>query len=240
MTEHASRRALVVRGGWPGHHPVEATDLFLPFLSTAGFEVTIEATPAVYADSELMASIDVVVQCVTMGEITDAACSGLREAVAAGAGLVGWHGGIADSYRGSADYLQLVGGQFAAHPGYVRPDGEDTAFVPHSIDFTALQHPITAGLTDFDLETEQYWVLADDYNDVLATTTQAVHEGDPWSRPVVSPAVWTRCWGAGRIVVATPGHDLDVLSHPTVRTIVERGMLWAARPPRTAQAGASS
>jgi hypothetical protein len=46
---------------------------------------------------------------------------------------------------------------------------------------------------------------------------------------VTSPAVWTRRWGAGRIVVTTPGHSLDVLEDPNVRTIIERGMLWATR-----------
>jgi type 1 glutamine amidotransferase len=90
-------------------------------------------------------------------------------------------------------------------------------------------HPITQGIGDFDLVTEQYWVLHDDYIDVLATTTQRVRPGDPWSRPVTSPAVWTRQWGRGRVFVSTPGHRVEVLEHPTVRTIIERGLLWAAR-----------
>jgi type 1 glutamine amidotransferase len=93
----------------------------------------------------------------------------------------------------------------------------------------AAEHPITEGIGDFELTTEQYWVLADDYNDVLATTTQAVREWDPWHRPVTSPAIWTRSWGKGRIFVSTPGHHVDVLEVPQVRTIVERGLLWAAR-----------
>ena len=33
----------------------------------------------------------------------------------------------------------------------------------------AAEHPITAGIGDFDLVTEQYWVLADAYLDVLAS-----------------------------------------------------------------------
>ena len=88
-----------------------------------------------------------------------------------------------------------------------------------------------AGLEDFELDTEQYWVLADDYNDVLATTTLAARPEDPWHRPVTAPAIWTRSWGAGRIFVATPGHSLDIVDHPTVRTVIERGLLWAAREP---------
>jgi type 1 glutamine amidotransferase len=31
------------------------------------------------------------------------------------------------------------------------------------------------------------------------------------------------------VFVATPGHCVDVLDHPTVRTLVERGLLWACR-----------
>ena len=86
-----------------------------------------------------------------------------------------------------------------------------------------------AGLDDFELYTEQYWVLADDYIDVLATTTLAARPEDPWHRPVVSPAIWTRTWGEGRIFVCTPGHRVEVLQDENVRTLVERGLLWASR-----------
>ena len=92
-----------------------------------------------------------------------------------------------------------------------------------------VDHPITRGIGDFDLVTEQYWVLADDYIDVLATTTQKVRVWDPWNREVTSPAIWTRQWGKGRIFVSTPGHNLEVLRDGNVRTIIERGLLWASR-----------
>jgi uncharacterized protein len=226
--------ALVVRGGWEGHRPVEATDLFLPFLSGHGFDVRISDSPGVYGDAALMAGTDLIVQCVTMSEIEREALDGLRAAVAAGAGFTGWHGGIADSFRASSDYLQLVGGQFATHPGKepgARCGDETDNFLPHTVDLTPLgrEHPVTAGLDDFELTTEQYWVLHDDLIDVLATTTHPVRPWHPWRRPITSPAIWTRQWGAGRIVVTTPGHSLDVLSHPSVRTVIERGMLWASR-----------
>ncbi|MEV7228110.1 ThuA domain-containing protein [Polymorphospora sp. NPDC051019] len=234
MNSTTTRSALVVRGGWEGHRPVEATDLFLPFLHERGFTTRIEDSPAIYADTGYLATVDLVVQCVTMSRIEADQLAGLRSAVAAGTGLAGWHGGIADSYRDSSDYLHLIGGQFACHPG--RPphesvEGEANNFVPYTVNIrpAAADHPIVAGLADFDLVTEQYWVLSDDYVDVLATTTQKVRPGDPWHREVTSPAVWTRRWGRGRIFVATPGHSLDVLGHPSVRTIIERGMLWASR-----------
>jgi len=231
----SERRALVVRGGWDGHQPVEATDLFIPHLKDNGFAVRVEDSPAPYADAELMAGTDLIVQCMTMSTITKEEVTGLVAAVEAGTGLAGWHGGIADAYRASADYLQLVGGQFAAHAAREAPaarTGEQSDnYVPHRIEMTATgaDHPITKGVAGFDLVTEQYWVLADDYNDVLATTTTAVRPWGQWSRPVTAPAIWTRQWGRGRVFVATPGHRVEILQDPNVRTIVERGLLWAAR-----------
>ncbi|GAA2719107.1 ThuA domain-containing protein [Cellulomonas aerilata] len=231
----STRQALVVRGGWDGHQPVEATELFIPHLTANGFEVRVEESPDVYADAATMAGVDLVVQCMTMTTIEREPLAGLVAAVEAGTGLAGWHGGIADSYRASADYLQLVGGQFAHHAAAAPPEGrtgeQSDNYVPHRVEMTpaGAEHPITAGVGDFELTTEQYWVLTDDYNDVLATTTTAVRPWGPWNRPVTCPAIWTRQWGRGRVFVSTPGHRVEVLTDPNVRTIIERGLLWAAR-----------
>ncbi|MFC3492556.1 ThuA domain-containing protein [Glycomyces rhizosphaerae] len=230
----SERTALIVRGGWEGHAPVEATELFLPFLKEHGYEVRIEESPGVYADADAMAATDLIVQSMTMSEISHDQVMGLRAAVAAGTGMAGWHGGIADSYRNSSDYLQLIGGQFATHPskepGACKGSQEDN-YLPYTVELTELgrEHPVMDGIADFDLDTEQYWVLHDDLIDVLATTTHPVQPYHPWHRPITSPAVWTRLWGEGRVFVATPGHSVDVLQDDNVRTIIERGMLWATR-----------
>jgi uncharacterized protein len=217
-----NRRALVVRGGWPGHVPVEATDLFVPYLKDAGFDVTVEDSLEPYADTAFTAEIDLIVQCWTMGEILPDEMRGLRAAVAAGTGFAGWHGGIVDSFRMATDYLQLVGGQFAAHPHDLRE--HTVEIVPERAD-----HPIVAGVGTISLNSEQYWMLTDSNSDVLATTTIFPQDDDPWSEPIVSPAVWTRRWGSGKVFVCTPGHHLGDLETPAIRTIIGRGLIWAAR-----------
>jgi uncharacterized protein len=232
--DRMTRRALIVRGGWAGHSPVETTEEFVPFLQEQGYEVRIEESPEVYEDAALLAGTALVVQSTTMSEIGKDAARTLIDAVAGGLGFAGWHGGIADSFRANSDYLHLVGGQFATHPSKA-PDervGDQTDnYLPYTVQITDLgrQHPITKGLDDFTLETEQYWVLHDDLIDVLATTTHPVQPYHPWHRPVVSPAVWTREWGQGRVFVATPGHTVEVLRDTNVRSIIEKGMLWASR-----------
>ena len=229
-----ARKALVVRGGWDGHMPVETTALFIPFLEANGFDVRVEDGTAVYADADVMDTIDLIVQVVTMSTIEPEEFAGLQRAVLNGTGMAGWHGGIADSFRNNADYLHMIGGQFAHHAGKdpaERIGEQSDNYIPYTVQITELgkKHPITQGIEDFDLVTEQYWVLSDEYNDVLATTTQAVRPWDAWNRPVTAPAIWTRQWGEGRIFVSAPGHRIEVVEDPNVRTIIERGLLWAAR-----------
>ncbi len=223
MDSMRTRQALVVRGGWEGHQPVAATERFIPFLEEHGFAVEVHDGPEVYADADTLAATDLVVQCYTQGEATDEQVLGLSSAVTAGTGLAGWHGGICDSFRGSPDYLHLTGGQWAAHPG---------GFVDHDVEVVPEKagHELVAGLSPrWSLNTEQYWVLADALNDVLATTTFGVRDDTPWREPLTSPAVWTRRWGAGKVFVSTIGHKLEDLDHPDVRTLTERGLLWASR-----------
>jgi type 1 glutamine amidotransferase len=222
MEHDRSRQALIVRGGWEGHSPVEATERFIPFLKENGFAVEVHDTPEIYTDADKLAATDLVVQCYTQGTATDEAVNGLSAAVRAGTGLAGWHGGIVDSFRGSPDYLHLTGGQWAAHPG---------GFVDYAVDVVPerADHPIVAGLSHWELNTEQYWVLTDELNDVLASTRFSVGPDTPWREELVSPAVWTRQWGQGRVFVSTIGHKLDDLDHPDVRTLTERGLLWASR-----------
>ncbi|MER7892087.1 ThuA domain-containing protein [Micromonospora sp. NPDC094482] len=218
----AERHVLVVRGGWEGHQPAETTDSFLPFLRANGFTVEVSDDLAVYADAGRLARTDLVVQCWTMGTATEEQIAGLVAAVRGGTGFAGWHGGIVDSFRASTPYLQLTGGQFAEHPG---------GFVDHEIEVVPerADHPIVRGLHRWTQRTEQYWMLTDAGNDVLATTRFPATADTPWRQDVVSPAVWTRQWGLGRVFVSTIGHQLEDLDRPEVRGLTERGLLWASR-----------
>lgn len=216
------KRALIVRGGWEGHDPVAATDRFLPFLHDRGYRVRTAESLDVYEDTSELAATDLIVQCWTMGEVTPAQAAGLSGAVHAGTGLAGWHGGICDSFRDNADYQLLTGGQFVMHP---------EGFHDHTLDVTALSHPVTSGLpARITVHTEQYYVHIDPAATVLATTTFADRPGLPAGiTGVTSPAVWTRTWGLGRVFVSTTGHKVEDFDTPELRTLTERGLLWASR-----------
>lgn len=214
------RQALVVRGGWRGHHPITTTNLFIPFLSDHGFHVLVEDSLEVYEDEELLQQTDLIVQCWTGGDITRAETAGLMAAVQAGTGLAGWHGGIVDAFREDLDYQLLIGGQFVM-------DAEEPAQQRMRLSAEHADHPVITGIDDFDLYTRPYWTHNDPMNDVLASVTFDADERR--SRPTAIPAVWTRTWGKGRVFVSTVGHDPDDLRVPEVRAITERGLLWASR-----------
>jgi type 1 glutamine amidotransferase len=227
------KRALFVRGGRPAHQPIETTEHFRAFLEAEGYEIIVSGTPDIYSDVKIMDSIDLIVQCIE-SEINEASVNGLIQAVENGTGFIGWHGGVLVGFTQSESYYQLIGGKFVAHPAKpaeLRNGSEADFFIRHSIEFTQLgkEDPITRGIPDFELTTEQYWLLTDSYNKVLATTTQSTSSDVPWKSPVTSPAIWTRQWGEGRIFICSPGHNLEVVSQPQITQIIQNGALWATR-----------
>jgi type 1 glutamine amidotransferase len=213
------KAALFVWGGWEGHEPKQCVDIFAPWLRDQGYEVEIADTLDVYLNQEKMKSLSLIVQVWTMGTITREQEQGLLDAIASGVGFAGWHGGMADSFRNSTDYQFMVGGQWVAHPGGI---------IDYEVHIVKPDDPIVAGLQDFKMHSEQYYMHVDPSNEVLATTTFS-GEYVPWIAGVVMPVVWKRRWGQGRVFYCSLGHvakDFDVLE---ARTIVQRGMLWASR-----------
>jgi hypothetical protein len=212
-------KALIVRGGWEGHEPVACTELFRDFLECNGFTLRIADTLDVYTDHSILDETDLIVQCWTRGRLTEDQANGLVERVAAGAGFAGWHGGVLAVGYEASRYQYMVGGRFLFHPG---------GFVDHTIDIAGA-HSITEGLTSYDVHTEQYYCHVDPTLEVLATTTFRGNAEAPETAGTVMPVTWARPFGAGRVFVTTLGHGpADLLVGPT-RTMIERGLLWAAK-----------
>jgi type 1 glutamine amidotransferase len=212
------RKALFVYGGWPGHEPEKCRDLFVPWMKSLGWDVTVSDTQDVYADKELMGSLDLVVQIWTMGTIGPENLAGLLGAVRGGVGIAGWHGGLGDAYRQETEYQFMVGGQWVAHPGNV---------IDYTVEIVDEEDPITAGLADFKMHSEQYYMHVDPNNTVLATTT---FSGDhaPWIDGATMPVAWKKVYGKGRVFYTSLGHVAKDFEVPEALTIMRRGILWAS------------
>jgi len=213
------KKALMVWGGWDGHEPKQCVDIFAPYLRDQGYDLEISTSLDAYLDSAKMQSFSLIVPIWTMGTITHEQETGLLEAVKSGIGIAGWHGGMGDSFRNNTEYQFMVGGQWVAHPGGV---------IDYDVNIINHIDPITAGLPDFHMHSEQYYMHVDPSNEVLATTTFG-GEHAPWIKGTVMPVIWKRMWGAGRVFYTSLGHVAKDFNVPEARTIVQRGMLWASK-----------
>jgi type 1 glutamine amidotransferase len=218
--------ALMVWGGWEGHEPEKAVGLFAPLLRAAGLRVDVQPGIEIYADLERLRQYDLIVQAVTWSTITGEQEKNLLDAVAGGVGFGGWHGGVLDSFRNHTNYQFMAGAQYVAHPGGIRD-------VP--IHFVDLDHPITAGLPDFTVRTEHYFMTVSPDNHVLAATTFDGLDA-PWIAGAVMPVAYVRPYGNGRVFACSLGHSPAEFDQPEARELVRRGLLWAAqKPPVAAQ-----
>jgi hypothetical protein len=210
--------ALICWGGWEGHTPFASASLFADLLREAGYSVELADTLDAYLDPALP-TLDLIVPVWTMSTITREQERGLLDAVAAGVGIGGWHGTMADSFRNSTEYQFMVGGQWVAHPGNI---------IDYTVQITRHDDPITEGIADFAMHSEQYYLHVDPANEVLATTT-FTGEHAPWIAGTVMPVVWRRHWGKGRIFYCSLGHTVADFAVPEARELVRRGLLWASR-----------
>ena len=216
---------MIVWGGLEVHEPEKCVDIFAPMLEGEGYEVTVSEDLDTYKDRDLMLAQDLIVPTWTDGTIEGDQEKGLLDAIASGVGVAGWHGCMGDSFRNNDRYQFMVGGQWVAHPDNI-------------IDYTVhivSDDPIVAGLDDFAMHSEQYYMHTDPGNEVLATTTFEGREslitnfGHVTLRRTVMTVVWKRQWGEGRVFYSSLGHVAKDFDVSEAREIQRRGMLWASR-----------
>jgi hypothetical protein len=211
------KKVLFVWGGWMGHEPDKCRDIFVPWLKSEGALVTLSDTLESYVNYDLKKDFDLIIQTWTMGQIEGPQEKALTEAVAAGTGIAGWHGGLGDSFRNNTEYQFMVGGQWVAHPGGV---------IDYRVNIVDHEDPVTKGLSDFDMHSEQYYVHVDPNIKVLATTTFS-DKNSGWIGGNVIPVAWKKYYGKGRVFYSSLGHVADDFKVPQAFEIQKRGILWA-------------
>jgi type 1 glutamine amidotransferase len=214
-------KALVTWGGWEGHEPEKVGPMFADWLREAGMEVTLTDSLACFDDAEALKAYDLIVPVWTMSKIEKQQALNACAAVAAGTGIAGCHGGMCDAFRENVDWQFMTGAQWVAHPGN---DGVEYGVRMVSDD------PLVAGVGDFTVKTEQYYLHVDPAVKVHAVCDFPVVEG-PHSvnGPVAMPVVFTKGYGKGRVYYNALGHQKNVIDHGPAAELMRRGLLWAVR-----------
>jgi uncharacterized protein len=220
----SKKNALIVWGGWEGHEPENVADFFRELLEAEGYNVTVSSSMDSFADEALVFAQDLLVPVITMSEITEAQFKPVQKAVnELGIGIAGCHGGMCDAFRTNTEWQFMTGSQWVSHPGN---DG-----TKYTVNITSLSHEITAGLSDFEVVSEQYYMHVDPGVQVLATCDFPLPgvDGPHTANPCKMPQVYTKMYGKGRVFYNALGHQRNVLEAETPRELMRRGFLWATR-----------
>ncbi|WP_380680849.1 DUF7133 domain-containing protein [Salinigranum sp. GCM10025319] len=143
------------------------------------------------------------------------------EFVENGGGFVPIHSASA-CFTESEAYMNLVGGQFAAH--------NVSTF---TTEFAQPDHPILANLDPIETEDESYrhTNLNDDINvlayaqfpesDSIPEIDDGREQGEPWS--------WTRTQGDGRVFYTAWGHGRGPWAEPGFKALIENAIRWVTK-----------
>ncbi len=200
-------RLLFMRGGghdWKGFTPVlvEVLD------KTGDFDVAL-TEDLDDLKAEHLKSFDLVLFYGSGRDFTDPEQEqGLAEFVRKGGGLAGIH--ATDAFKKSDLYWELFGGRFAGHGGGTFP-----------VRICDKEHPITAGLKDFEITDETY---RHHYhkNLCMRCLVRMDRGGERQSM------AWVRPYGKGRVFNTSLGHGKPAWTHPQFQRLVVRGLYWAA------------
>ncbi|MCW1924190.1 ThuA domain-containing protein [Luteolibacter arcticus] len=145
-----------------------------------------------------------------------------------------------DQRKSIEGYVEKGGGVVLVHDaitasGWVKGEANRwSGTVPLFFTPPGREHPLTKGISNFDIEDEMIHGLEVAAGDHVLTTTWSPnrkHMKGTVPQPYVygvSPVVWTEARGKGRVVYFVPGKRPETRAHPAIRTMMRRSLLWAA------------
>ena len=214
----ADKKVLVVWGGWEGHKPELFASHVENWLITEKADYKINNGLDAYDDYDELIKYDLIIQSVTMDEISKEQEENLLKAVLSGVGIAGAHGGLVDSFRKNTNYQFMIGGQWVAHPGNI---------IKYKVKM--LEDELTSGLSDFEIVSEQYYMHYDPNVKIIAET-KFNDEIYPWINNVVMPIAWKKMYGKGKVFFISIGHDPDeFMVYKDGWELLIRGFMWAVR-----------
>jgi type 1 glutamine amidotransferase len=155
----------------------------------------------------------------------------LLDFVRGGGGLVVMHGG-ADANHAWRDYVDMVGGEFVAHPF----NNSDWPLFPFPLVNEDATAPMTAHLPRNFVKQDELYVVRNfsrDESQVLVSIDKdqldmsRVPQALPPNRDV--PIVWIKQYGKGRVFVSTFGHGKEAFDDPDIARLYTEGVKWALR-----------
>lgn len=214
-------KVLVVTGGHDFEHK--------PFMSLfKGYDDIEYVEARLKDDSEIFEDIsgwdyDVMVLFNMTQKISPKRQENFKKLVKDGVGVVALHHCMG-SFQQWPEYIKIIGGRYnltASEQGGIK---RQASTYKYDMDFTIhiedRKHPITRGLSDFQVHDETYKNCSFEKDNHLLLTTN-----HPDSDRYLG---WVRNYGRGKVCFIMVGHGPSIYAHPTYRQLVARAIRWSA------------
>jgi type 1 glutamine amidotransferase len=143
-----------------------------------------------------------------------------------GIGLVVLHHAIVN-YQSWPEFERIIGGTYP-EPQDKKGAVTEKLGYEHDVDIPvqilAKDHPVTAGLSDFDLNDEIYWGYRTSADITPLLTTTHPKSG--------KPLAWARTEGKSRVVYLQLGHGPTAFKNSNYRKLVAQAIQWTAKTPK--------
>jgi type 1 glutamine amidotransferase len=213
-------RILVITGG----HDYQK-EKFNEMLASLGSNITYQIAefPAAYEMflPQNRDKYDVLVFYHMWQDITEAEAKNFSDCIKEGKPLVVLHHSIC-AYDNWPEYVNIIGGKYFHKPTVINGKEYPACSYIHDVRFrvkiTDKNHPVTAGLSDFEIFDETYkgYYVEPGVTPLLSTDEQS-------STPVIG---WAKKYGKARVVTIQSGHDVPTFENPGFRKLLKQSIEW--------------
>jgi len=215
-------RVLVVTGG----HGFEKEPFFKLFKDNPdlAFQAVEHPNAQALLKADAAKQYDVIVLYDMQQEITDDAKADFLARLKEGKGLVVLHHAIAD-YQQWPEYWKVIGARYYLQKTVVDGVEKARSAYKHGVDFKIhvadKKHPVTRGVSDFNIHDETYRLfdVAKDCHPLLTTE-------EPESNRIIA---WAKTYKKARVVYIQCGHDHFAFENPNYQQLLRQAIRWTAR-----------
>lgn len=169
------------------------------------------------------ATYDVIVCYDMWQKISEETKSDLKNLLKQGKGLVVLHHALAN-YQDWPEFARIAGGQYVLPKKGQKPGPKDSTY-KHDVIFKVHiedpSHPITQGLSDFEIHDETYGNLT-----VNADAHPLLSTDEPTSNKLIG---WCKQYESSRVAAIQLGHDHLAYENPHFRQLLRQAIGWVAK-----------
>ena len=154
-------------------------------------------------------------------DITEEQKKIFSECIGNGKPLVALHHSIC-AYDNWPEYLNIIGGKYFHKPTVINGKEYPPCSYIHDVHFKVKiadkGHPVTAGLSDFEIFDETYkgYYVEPGVTSLLSTDEQS-------SNQIIG---WAKKYGKARVVTLQSGHDVPTFENPGYRKLLKQSIEW--------------